>query len=225
MDDVNDDVLIDGSDCDLGDGYDAFCGYVSLKNHFTSKKYDWSKYKGRVDVPRDAYERRHDKKFFQIIQKRYSAIERNQIFLANFVYNKHLWIGELLAENCIDIWNHWKGRVTRIDYQFEEDLKNALAEVQLRKSLSPKEALKFLICKPDETHPLVLRFVWGGILGIESYLLLSLVLDLRRVYQPFLPEDTLWGDFEFKVEKYERFLRPKLNIEKTKETLKRLTKE
>jgi hypothetical protein len=215
----------DCSDLDLGDGFDAFCSYVSLKNHFNAKRYDWGKYRGRVQVPRDAYERRNDKKFFQIIQKRYNPTQRNQIFLANFVYNKHLWIGELLAENCIDIWNQWKGRVTRIDYQFEEDLKNALSEVQLRKSLSPKEALKFLVRKPDDSHPLILRFVWGGMFGIESYLLLSIVLDLRRVYQPFLPEDSLWGDFEFKVEKYERFLRPKLNIEKTKETIKRVTKE
>lgn len=215
----------DSSDLDLGDGYDAFCSYVSLKSHFNAKQYDWNKYQGRVQVPREAYERRNDKKFFQIIQKRYSPIERNQIFLANFVYNKHLWIGELLAEDCIDIWNSWKGRVTRIDYQFEEDVKNALSEVQLRKSLSPKEALKFLIRKPDDTHPLVLRFVWGGMFGIESYLLLSAVLDLRRVYQPFLPEDALWCDFEFKVEKYGRFLRPRQNIEKTKETLKRLTRE
>lgn len=225
MVDISEHHEVEDDDLDLGDGYDAFCSYVSLKNHFNVKKYDWGRYKGRVALPREAYERRHDKKFFQIIQKRYSPIERNQIFLANFVYNKHLWIGELLAENCIDIWNEWKGRITRIDYQFEEDMKNALDEVQSRKSLGRKDALKYLISKPEDTHPLLLRFLWGGMLALESYLLLSLVLDLRRVYRPFLSEDTLWSDFEFKVEKYEKFLRPKLNIGKAKETLKKLTKE
>jgi hypothetical protein len=211
-------------DSDLGDGYDAFCQYVSLKNHF-NVSYNWKKYRGRITIPREAYERRKDKKFFQIIQSRYSAVERNQIFLANFVYNKHFWIGELLAENCVSIWHDWQGRIGRIQYQFEEDLKNALADIEKKKGLGPLNALKLLIRKPDDTHPLILRFVWGGMFGVESYLLLSSILNLRKVYQPFLREDRLWADFEYKIEKYENFLGPKLNIEKAKETLKTLTKE
>jgi hypothetical protein len=225
MSDIKETTDDECSDLDLGDGYDSFCNYVSLKNHFNKKAYDWNRYEGRVTIPREAYERRKDKKFFQIIQKRYSGIERNQIFLANFVYNKHLWIGELLADNCIDVWNDWKGRITRIDYQFEEDLKNSLGEIQTRKGVGPRDALKLLVRKPSDSHPLVLRFVWGGMFGIESYLLLSIALDLGKVYQPFLLDDSLWADFEFKVGKYMKFLRPKLNIEKAKETLKRITKE
>lgn len=216
--------LLIADDSDLGDGFEAFCQYVTLKTHFNST-YNWKKYRGRCTTSRDAYERRRDKKFFQIVQSRYDPTERNQIFLANFVYNKHLWIGELLADNCIGIWSDWKGRLARIDYQFEEDLKNALDDVQKRKGLNRIDALKFLIRKPDDTHPLILRFVWGGMFGIESYLLISSVLNLRRVYQPFLREDKLWADFEYKVEKYENFLGPKLNIEQAKQTLKTLTRE
>lgn len=207
------------------DGFQAYCEYVSLKAHF-NREYDWKKYQGKIhNISRQTYEKRRDKVFFEIIQSKYSGVERNQIFLANFVYNRHLWIGELLAENCISIWNDWKGRISRMEYQFEEDIKTSLAEIQTRKSLKSKDALKFLIKKPDDTHPLILRFVWGGMFSIESYLLISSVLNLRKVYHPFLREDKLWADFEHKVEKYENFLGPKLNLKKAKEILIELTKE
>lgn len=211
-------------DSTVEDGYEAYCQYVSLKNHFNSS-YNWKKYGGKVSIPRETYEKRKDRKFFEIIQSRYGPVDRNQIFLANFVYNKHLWIGEILAENCVSIWHDWQGRMSRIDYQFEEDLKNALHDIQKRKELEPRDCLKFLVRKPEDTHPLILRFVWGGMFGIESYLLLSSILNLRKVYRPFLSGDRLWSDFEYKVEKYENFLGPKLNIEKAKQTLKTLTKE
>ena len=209
---------------DEAEGYDAYRQYVSIKSHFTST-YDWKKYKGAVSVSRDSYEKRRDKTFFQIIQSKFSPIERNQIFLANFVYNKHLWIGELLSENCISVWYDWQGRLGRMDYQFEEDLKKSIDDIQMRKNIERKECLKFLIRKPEQSHPLVLRFVWGGMFGVESYLLLSSVLNLRKAYQPFLQEDRLWSDFEYKIEKYGNFLGHKLNLEKAKDTLKKITKE
>lgn len=223
---MSDEIISEQQDLEpeLEDGYDAYCQYLSLKNHFNSS-YDWKKYQGKTNTSRDAYERRKDKKFFQIIQSRHTPLERNQIFLANFVYDKHLWIGEFLAEHCISLWHDWKGRVLRIDYQFEEDMKNSIAEVQRRRRCTPKDALKFLIRKPKNTHPLVLRFLWGGMFTLESYLLLSELLDLRKVYTPFLSDDKIWNDFEHKVERYINFLRPKMNISKAKEILKNIIKE
>jgi hypothetical protein len=220
------DAKVEEADCiiDPNAGFNAYRQYVSLKNHFNSS-YDWNKYKGRTQVSENSFGKRKDKKFFQIIESKYSTREINQIFLANLVYNKHLWIGELLSENCVSIWHDWQGRLSRIDYQFEEDVKNCLLDIQNKKHLSKIDSLKFLIKKPQDTHPLVLRFVWGGMFGIESYLLLSLVLNLKKIYRPFLTEDRLWADFEYKIEKYESFLRPKLNIEKAKQTLKTLTTE
>lgn len=211
-------------DSDLGDGYNAYCQYLGLKVHFNSS-YNWKKYGGKILATRESYEKRRDKKFFQIIQSKFKPVERNQIFLANFVYDKHLWIGEFLTEHCIGLWQEWKGRIARMEYQFEEDLKNALDEIQRRKGIGRVQALKVLIRKPDNTHPLILRFLWGGMLGIESYLLLSQLLELEKVYKPYLADDRLWADFEFKVKKYGYFLKPKIDLEKSKETLKRITKE
>lgn len=220
------DIAVDSTNTEKNeaDGFKAYCQYVALKAHF-NQGYDWKKYQGKLSIPLETYIKRKDKIFFQIIESKFSPPQRNQIFLANFVYNKHLWIGELLAENCIGIWNDWKGRISRMDYQFEEDVKNALDEVKARKKLNKSDALKFLISKPNGTHPLVLRFVWGGMFHLESYLLLSVVLNLRNVYSSFLPEDKLWADFESKVEKYENLLSPKLNIPKTKQTLIQIVKE
>ncbi len=210
---------------DTSNGFEAYCQYVSLKAHF-NRDYNWKKYQGKIPhLTEESFQKRKDKIFFQIIQSKYSKTEINQIFLANFVYNRHIWIGELIAENCISIWNDWKGRISRIDYQFEEDFKGAIQEIERRKQIKCKDAVKYLIKKPENTHPLVLRLLWGGMFSIESYLLLSLVLNLRKVYQPFLQEDRLWADFEHKMEKYESFLGTKLNVEMTKQTILKLTKE
>lgn len=210
---------------DLEDGYEAYRQYITMKSHFGGT-YDISKFKGAIKTNRESYNRRKDQIFFRIIQTRYKPSERNQIFLSNLIYDKHLWVGDCLAEQCISIWNDWKGRLSRLDYQFEEDVKAALDEFQIRKpEMRRAEGLKLLIKKPTNKHPLVLRFVWGGMFSIESYLLLSKTLKLKDVYQPYLTEDPLWKDFENKMERYDYFLGKKLNIEKTKETLKRLIKE
>jgi hypothetical protein len=217
---------IEESECteDSDIGFSAYSQYISLKNHFNCS-YDWKKYKGKSSTNKEAFYKRKDQKFFQILEGKYTSQEINQIFLANLVYNKHLWIGELLSEDCVAIWHEWKGRLSRIDYQFEEDMKNCIFQVQSKKELNKKDSLKFLIHKPKDTHPLVLRFLWGGMFSIESYMLLSSVLNLKKVYRPFLQEDRLWFDFQFKVEKYEVFLRPKLNMQKAKETIKMVTME
>lgn len=207
------------------EGFAAYQQYVALKIHFNGV-YNWKKYKGKIPtVTKESFQKRRDKKFFQIIESRYSSAERNQIFVANFVYNRHLWIGELLAENCVGIWSEWRGRISRLYYQFEEDLKNSLEEIRMRKSLTGKEALKFLIHKPDNTHPLILRFVWGGMFEIESYMLVSKLLNLRNVYHPFFKDDKLWLDFEQKMKKYEHFLGPNLNQETIKSILLKVIKE
>lgn len=212
------------SDIDSVDGYEAYVQYISLKAHFNSS-YDWKKHQGRIRSKRESYDKRADKKFFQIIKSRYTPLEINQIFLANFVYDKHLWIGELLSEHCIQIWHEWKGRLNRMYYQFEEDIKNSLLEVNRRKGYNFKNGLKYMIRKPKNSHPLVLRFLWGGMFTMESYLLLSEVLDLKKVYARHLLEDRIWEDFEFKVSQYRKFLGTKIHLDKTKEIIKKIVKE
>lgn len=205
-------------------GLKTYLQYCALKAHFNST-YNWKRHKGAIKANEQSFLKRHDKLFFELLETRYSASERNQIFIANFIYNKHIWVGDLLSEECIGYWHNWRGRISGIDYQFEEDIKNALLEIQLRKGLAGKEALKYLIQKPDHTHPLVLRFVWGGMFGIESYMILSQVMNLKKVYADVASKDDLWSDFEHKLHKYGLFLQSKLNVETNKQKLRLMVME
>lgn len=207
-------------------GFETFKEYVSFKAHFNTPAYNYKKRDKKIQhISVEAFQKRNDKQFFAILESSYQPHEIKQIFLANFVYNRYLWIGELLAENCISIWHEWKGKLSRMDYQFTEDMRGALTEIKKRKSLDGKSALKFLVEKPKHSHPLILKFLWGGMLQVETYLLISSVMSLRKVYEPFLFDDKLWNDFEHKVQKYEHFLKPKINKEKIKRTLIEITME
>ena len=46
------------------EAFQAYKTYVAIKNHFTSKTYDFFKYNGRTKASRSTFEKRNDKYFF-----------------------------------------------------------------------------------------------------------------------------------------------------------------
>jgi hypothetical protein len=210
----------------MGDplGFKTFQQYCSYKAHFNSS-YNRKTHKGAVTASPESFLKRPDRLFFEIIEQKYTAAQRSQMFLANSIYNKHIWIGELLTEECVAVWQKWVGRISRLEYQFSEDIKNAVGEIARRKGITKKEALKFILKKPDNKHPYILLFVWGGMLAIETYLILSKVMGLFEIYKPHLTDDRLWADFEHKVSKYEHFLGGSIKKQHYKKLIKEIIEE
>ena len=54
-------------------GYEVYKMYLALKQHFTNDKYDYRKYRGRVNASEKAFEERRDRYFFKKLATKYDS--------------------------------------------------------------------------------------------------------------------------------------------------------
>ena len=48
--------------------FEAYCEYVSLKNHFTQSGYDYFKYNGKTRLKPATFQKRKDRIFFEKLE-------------------------------------------------------------------------------------------------------------------------------------------------------------
>lgn len=180
--------------------FEAYELYIAVKNHFTLKSYDFHKYNGKTKVSVSSFESRQDKSFFYKIAKKYPRAKLTDLFVANFVDNPELWIGDLLDDTSEEIYNEWQKRVESLSYHFSEQ-----SDELLRWTAS--KGLKFndLFKIEGSDHPIIVKMVLQKVLTLESFLVFNRILDFGKNFNRKL-DDIIWKDFWFKVNKYEPFI-------------------
>ena len=73
--------------------YEVYQRYLSLKQHFNKKNYDYFKFQGKVRANESSFEKRKDKHHFIRLSKIYKDEELTKFFVSNFVKSKDLWVG------------------------------------------------------------------------------------------------------------------------------------
>ena len=71
--------------------FDVFKDYVALKNHFTTKSYDYFKYNGKIKANVNTFNQRKDRIFFMKLAKHQDP---KNFLVANFVESDNAWIGD-----------------------------------------------------------------------------------------------------------------------------------
>ena len=66
-------------------GFEVYKEYLAIKNHFTTKSYDYGKYGGKVNVKLESFTKRNDRHFFHKLSKRYPEREITHYFVCNFL--------------------------------------------------------------------------------------------------------------------------------------------
>ena len=103
------------------EAFQAYKTYVAIKNHFTSKSYDFFKYGGRTKASRTTFEKRNDKYFFHKLSKRRDVVD---YLVANFIYNDSTtWVGDFINNEQSD--KHYLRLVKvreSLSYIFSQDL-------------------------------------------------------------------------------------------------------
>ena len=77
--------------------FEVYQKYLSLKQHFGKKDYDYFKFNGKVRASVSSFEKRKDKHHFIRISKIYKDEEITKFFVSNFVKSSELWVGNLTA--------------------------------------------------------------------------------------------------------------------------------
>ena len=143
--------------------FETYQTYLSMKSHFTNRKYDFFKYGGKSRATMSSFNKRKDKYWFEKTSRKYSDEEVLNFLLANFVNAnnpQNLWIGEIINSGE-RTYAEWMKRKQSMTYIFKEQSENLLSEIDLEELFNCSKG-----------HPLVLKRYLGvkpDIIGVNQH--------------------------------------------------------
>lgn len=173
-------------------GYETFCLYLAMKNHFTRDSYDFFKYNGKVKhTSKETYLARRDRFQFEKLARK---VPNNMMehMIANFLQDR-AWVGDLLSDEAFDATTAYMKKVQSMSYIFK-------SEVDCYDNLND------LFKKEENGYPLFLNDYMSGYLSIETLIILDSFTDFMTKFDAKLKDDFLWSKFRFKARKYAPFL-------------------
>lgn len=174
------------------DAFEAYRLYAALRNHFTTKSYDYFKYDGRVRTAKSSFLKRPDQFWFHKLAQRK---DRFEFLLANFVYGDENWIGNILQneESERNLRDYIKVRDS-LSYTFKNDLN--------RFDDTFDKTLEVV----DGQHPMLLKLLLRKQIAIETFCILEEMCQFSRKWNRKIVDPVVWPKVHFKVLKYKPFI-------------------
>ena len=176
--------------------FETYQSYLSMKNHFTNRKYDFIRYGGKSRATVTSFNKRKDKYWFEKTSRKYSDDEIVNFLLANFVTTdnpKNLWIGEIINSGE-RTYSDWMRRQQSISYIFKEQSSELLQDQNLEKILECKKG-----------HPIILKRFLGGDISLETFVIFDIIFQFSERFDKKL-KDPVWETVSLKIRKYKPFL-------------------
>ena len=193
--------------------FETYQTYLSMKSHFTSKRYDFFKYGGKSRATMTSFNKRKDKYWFEKTSRKYSDQEITDFLLANFVTTnapQNLWIGEIINSGE-RTYADWMRRQQSLTYLFKE---------QSKKLLSEKELEEVFNC--SRGHPPILKKYLGGEISLETLVIFEKIFSFGKKFNRKL-KDPVWETVNMKIKKYIPFLN--INVFQYKKILREIVNE
>mgnify|MGYP000338364034 CR=1 FL=1 len=185
-------------------GYETYCMYLALKNHFTKDNYDFFKYNGKVHVSKESFLNRRDRFQFEKFARRHD--DPKGFMVAGFLSDR-TWIGELLDDDAENSYQQYVKNNQSRSYIFKNELEKA-------------DDLKSLFKPEDNGYPKFLNDYMRGDISFDTIVILDHFIQFIPKFDAKLKDDYLWSKFSFKARKYKPFLLQDLDQKKFKELLK-----
>ena len=177
--------------------FQTYQTYLSMKSHFTNRKYDFFKYGGKSRATMTSFNKRKDKYWFEKTSRKYSDKEVLDFLLSNFVSAnnpENLWIGEIINSGE-RTYAEWMKRQQSLTYLFKE---------QSNELLFNKKLNEVFDCSNNK-HPIVLKKYLGGEVSLETLMILEKVFSFTKNFDKKLT-DPVWETVSLKIKKYTPFL-------------------
>lgn len=176
----------------MSNAFDVFKDYIALKNHFTTKSYDYFKYQGKSkSITVDKYNQRKDKVFFMKLAKHK---DYRNFLVANFIEGKS-WIGDLAYnEQAQTTYTSWLKRTQSLTYIFTNEIEH----------LDDDFDKNFVVT--DNQHPYALKLYLQKKISIETLVILIDIVRCFSHWQKNLEHDIVWKDESLKLVKYKPFI-------------------
>ena len=193
--------------------FETYQTYLSMKNHFTNRKYDFFTYGGKSRATMTSFNKRKDKYWFEKTSRKYSDQEITDFLLANFVTAdtpQNLWIGEIINSGE-KTYADWMKRQQSLTYLFKEQSTELLSEKKLEE-----------VFNCSKGHPIVLKKYLGGEISLETLTILEKIFSFVKNFDTNL-QDPVWESVSLKIRKYLPFLN--INVFNYKKILRDLVDE
>jgi len=177
--------------------FETYQTYLSMKSHFTNRKYDFFKYGGKSRATMASFNKRKDKYWFEKTSRKYSDKEVLDFLLSNFVSAnnpENLWIGEIINSGE-RTYAEWMKRQQSLTYLFKE---------QSNELLFNKKLNEVFDCSNNK-HPIVLKKYLGGEISLETLMILEKVFSFVKNFDKKLT-DPVWETVSLKIKKYTPFI-------------------
>jgi len=183
--------------------FEVYQKYLSLKQHFNKKGYDYFKFNGKVRASESSFEKRKDKHHFIRLSKIYKEDELTKFFVSNFVKTNDLWVGNITSPEGRQNYISWKAKIQGLSYVFESEISTLF---------DTSDEFNLLFKCRDGQHPPVLRRVFGEEVSIESFIIMDSILHFAPTFNEEIGESVMWPRLYDICNKYAPFL----NVDKQK---------
>jgi hypothetical protein len=192
-------------------GFEIYKIYLAIKLHFTSKNqsYDFHKHLGRTTARLATFTKRRDRYFFHKLSKSYNDKSAVDYFVANFVSNTNLWVGDIIGKTGDDNYKQWSKKLEALHYYYEQDIDYILGRDIEFDNL-------FLVKKGQ--HPPILKMFLSKRINFETFLILDEILSFSKQLNKNISEKVLWPKLYDRMIRYKPFI--KYNVTKYKKTLR-----
>jgi len=193
--------------------FETYQTYLSMKSHFTNKRYDFFKYGGKSRATMTSFNKRKDKYWFEKTSRKYSDQEITDFLLANFVTTntpQNLWIGEIINSGE-RTYADWMRRQQSLTYLFKEQSKKLLSEKKLEE-----------VFNCSRGHPPILKKYLGGEISLETLVIFEKIFSFGKKFNRKL-KDPVWETVSMKIKKYVPFLN--INVFQYKKILREIVNE
>ncbi len=186
-------------------GYETYCLYLALKQHFTKDNYDFFKYGGKArNVSKESFLSRKDRFQFEKLARKCDDVKTHMV--ANFMADR-AWIGEMLDDEAFDATKRHVKSIQSMSYNFKNELENV-------------DNIKELFTMTDTGYPKFMVEYNFGTLSMESIVILDAFIGFIPKFDAKLGDDYLWSKFSFKARKFAPFLLQDLDKKKFKQILR-----
>ena len=177
------------------EGYDAYCLYLAINNHFHSDSYDYFKYNGKVSAKLESFMKRKDKYHFAKLARKYND-ELKDFLVANFSKKKY-YVRELLEMECEKNYIEFKKRKQKLTYLITEEM---------RYLFDKYKHIDFCIGIKDGQHSNILREYLGGRIAAETLVAADKIFGIFTDYDSMVSENFIWPKTRKRLDSLAPFL-------------------
>ena len=163
------------------EGYDAYCLYLAVNNHFHTDSYDYFKYNGKVSAKLESFLKRKDKYHFAKLARIYHN-ELKDFYVAN-LYKQKYYVRNLLEQECDKNYKEFKKKKQKLTYIVTEDM---------RYLFDKYKHIDMCVGIKDGQHSNILREYLGGNITAETFIAVDKIFNIFKDYDSMISEAFIW---------------------------------